>query len=352
MKKRQTSGKATAAVMAAVLLLTMSLGAPLAAAADWASVIMYHRFDEDNYPHTNIKIEQFKEHIAELTNGEYTVLPLNEIVDRLEKGEVLPDKTVAITIDDAYRSVFEIAWPLLRAAKLPFTVFVAPEGVDKAFPDYMTWDQLRILRDGGVHIGHHSYSHGHLPLMNAEQIQADIAKANGRFEAELGFVPAIFAYPYGEYGNDVKAVIRAAGFKAAFGQQSGVAYSGHDRFELPRFAMSENYGGIGRFRLAANALPLRVAEVTPSDNVLRRNPPNFGFTVTEDYGGLNGLSCFSSNQTGGAVPIEKIGSSRVEVRLASAFKPGQGRINCTLLGPDRRWRWFGSLFYIPSDGSN
>ncbi|MDF2367002.1 polysaccharide deacetylase family protein [Sneathiella sp.] len=344
---RQTR-KATTRILQAVLTAAAILGmSGLAQAADWASVIMYHRFGEDQYSSTNIRVEQFKEHIAELQNGQYTVLPLNEIVDRLEKGEELPDRTVALTIDDAYASVYDVAWPLLREAKLPFTVFVAVEGVDKQFADYMNWDQVRELRDAGVHIGHHTYSHTHLPLLSPEEIEADINLASERYEAELGFVPAIFAYPYGEYGNDVKAAIRKIGFKAAFGQQSGVSYSGHDRLELPRFAMSENYGGIGRFRLAANALPLRVTDVTPSDNVLKRNPPNFGFTIAEDYGGLNGLSCFSSNQTGGAVPIEKIGNARIEIRLASEFKPGRGRINCTLLGPDRRWRWFGSLFYIP-----
>jgi peptidoglycan/xylan/chitin deacetylase (PgdA/CDA1 family) len=319
----------------------------LALSADWASVIMYHRFGEEQYPATNIKIEQFKEHIQELKTGGYTVLPLNEIVDRLEQGQELPDRTVALTIDDAYRSIFDVAWPLLREAGFPFTVFIATEGVDKAFPDYMTWNQIRTLRDNGVHMGHHGNAHAHYPLLSIANVEKDIATASERFQAELGFVPAIFAYPYGEYGDDIKAVIRKNGFMAAFGQQSGVAYSGHDRLELPRFAMSENYGGIGRFRLAANALPLRVKDVTPSNNILSRNPPNFGFTITEDYGNLKTLSCFASSQTGGAVPIEKIGSSRIEVRLSTAFKSGRGRINCTLPGPDRRWRWFGSLFYIP-----
>ncbi len=337
-----------AACGAISLCLAMLHGADRAMAADWASVIMYHRFGEDKYAATNIRIDQFREHIEELKSGPYTVLPLNEIVDRLKSGQPLPDRTVALTMDDAYRSVYDVAWPMLREANLPFTVFVAVEGVDKQYPGMMTWDQLRELRDGGVHFGHHTYSHAHLPALSAAEIEADIKLANERYQEELGFVPAIFAYPYGEYGSEVKSVIRRLGFKAAFGQQSGVAYSGHDRLELPRFAMSENYGGIGRFRLAANALPLRVTDVTPSDNVLKRNPPPFGFTLTEDYGNLSGLSCFSSSQTGGAVPIEIIGNSRIEIRLSTAFKSGRGRINCTLLGPERRWRWFGSLFYIPN----
>lgn len=345
----QMTKKLRRIVMGAILIGSqIGLAAP-ALSADWASVIMYHRFGEDAHPRTNIRIDQFKEHIAELQSGKYTVLPLNEIVDRLEKNEDLPDRTVALTVDDAFLSVYEVAWPLLREANLPFTIFVATESIDKKFPDFMTWDQLRELRDAGVHIGHHTDSHAHLPTLSIADVQKDIDKASARFEAELGFVPAIFAYPYGEYGDDIKAVIRKTGFKAAFGQQSGVAYSGYDRYELPRFAMTENYGGIGRFRLAANALPLRVKDVTPSDNVLRKNPPNFGFTITENYGSLKNLSCFSSSQTGGAVPIERIGDSRIEVRLSTPFKAGRGRINCTLPGPERRWRWFGSMFYIPAD---
>lgn len=345
---RRTGKWAVALGVALVVGMSSVFGAAGARATDWASVIMYHRFGEDQYPSTNIRVDQFREHVEELKSGPYTVLPLNEIVDRLEKGEPLPDRTVALTMDDAYRSVYDVAWPILKEAGLPFTIFVAVEGVDRQLPGMMTWQQLRELSDAGVHIGHHTYSHAHLPEMSAEEIEADIRRANERYQAELGFVPSIFAYPYGEYGNMVKDVIRRLGFKAAFGQQSGVAYSGHDRLALPRFTMSENYGGIGRFRLAANALPLRVIDVTPSDNVLSRNPPIFGFTLAEDYGNLSGLSCFSSNQTGGAVPIEIIGDSRVEIRLASAFKSGRGRINCTLLGPDQRWRWFGTMFYIPN----
>ena len=49
-------------------------------ARDSASVIMYHRFGEDRYPSTNIRIPQFEEHLALLTNGNYTVLPLPEII--------------------------------------------------------------------------------------------------------------------------------------------------------------------------------------------------------------------------------------------------------------------------------
>ena len=94
------------------LMIGTSLAKPAAAQTteperDSATVIMYHRFGEGRYPSTNISMEQFEDHLALLTNGDYTVLPLPEIVDKLRSGQLLPDRTVAITIDDAYLSVYE-----------------------------------------------------------------------------------------------------------------------------------------------------------------------------------------------------------------------------------------------------
>ncbi|MBL4740532.1 MAG: polysaccharide deacetylase family protein [Sneathiella sp.] len=334
-------------VLTLFILGAVALTSFQAIAADWASVIMYHRFGESGYPHTNISIDQFQEHLSELKSGGYSVLPLGKIVAALESGETLPDRTVALTIDDAYLSVYKKAWPLLKEAGFPFTVFVSTDNLDQSAPDFVSWDQLREMSDGGVYIGHHSAGHGHLPRLTTEALKRDIRKASSRFEEKLGFIPALFAYPYGEYGSEIKKVVQEMGFKAAFGQQSGVAYSGFDPYAYPRFAMNENYGAIGRLRLAANALPLRVKDTMPTDNVLRRNPPAFGFSVAEKYSNLHQLSCYASNQSGGAVPIERIGETRVEVRLLKAFPTGRGRINCTLPGPEGRFRWFGSLYYIP-----
>jgi peptidoglycan/xylan/chitin deacetylase (PgdA/CDA1 family) len=310
-------------------------------AADWASVIMYHRFGEDRHPSTNISMDKFEIHLNELSSPKYSVLPLGEIVQRINKGEDLPERTIAISIDDAYLSVYEKAWPVLKAAGIPFTVFASTDHLDMNGGDYMNWRQLKEMVDGGgVFVGH-------LPTLSNEQVKAQIETANTKFTENLGFVPALFAYPYGEYGTDIKNIIKDAGFEAAFGQQSGVMFSGQDRFAYPRFPMSDNYGTIGRLRLAANAMPLRTKNVLPSDNILKINPPAFGFTLAEEYSNINQLSCYASNQSGGAVPIEMVGDNRVEIRLSKPYQPGRGRINCTLPGPDGRFRWFGSLFYIP-----
>jgi peptidoglycan/xylan/chitin deacetylase (PgdA/CDA1 family) len=332
------------AALAAILSLTATV--PAQAAGDSAVVFMYHRFGEGGIPSTNIRIEQFEAHLAEIATGKYTVLALPDVVAALRENKPLPDRAIALTIDDAFLSVYTEAWPRLKAAGIPFTLFVATDPVDQGLRGYMNWDQIRDLVRSGVTVGHHTASHLHMPSASRERNAADIAKASRRYREELGFTPDILAYPYGEYGEAVRKSAVEAGFIAAFGQHSGVAYSGHDLHSLPRFALNETYGTIGRFRLAANALPLRVADVAPQDNALGPNPPAFGFTVEAGIARLGQLACYASHLSQ-ATAIERLGQRRFEVRLEAPFPSGRGRINCTMPADGGRWRWYGVQFYVP-----
>ena len=330
-----------------LLGLATAATAQTAGPADNGAVIfMYHRFGEDAYPSTNIDLDRFVAHVAELASTKYRVLPLPEIIAAFESGAALPDRTLAITIDDAFHSVYTEAWPRLKKAGLPFTLFVATDPIDQRVSGYMTWDQLREMTVAGVTIGNHTGSHGHMPTRTPEQNAGDIAKAQRRLETELGVVPQLFAYPFGENGRAVIATAREAGFAAAFGQHSGVAHAGHARLTLPRFALSGGFDSLERLALAANALPLPTDDVTPADTMLGRNPPEMGFTVAEGIGGLGRLACYASHESGPA-RIERLGERRFEIRFSRPFGPGRGRVNCTLAAGKGRWRWFGLQFYIP-----
>ncbi|WP_282604684.1 polysaccharide deacetylase family protein [Pelagibius sp. Alg239-R121] len=317
------------------------------AADNGAVAVMYQRFGETGFPATNITLEQFEAHIAELTSGAYKVLPLADVVAALREGRSLPDRSVVLTIDDAYLSVYREAWPRLRAANLPFTVFVSTDVVDRSYPDFMSWEQLRELAvDPNVTIGLHGSKHGHMIEATADTNRAKIKQSGQRLRDKLGFAATLFAYPYGEYSTELVEVVREAGFEAAMGQQSGAIGRTEDLFTLPRFPLSELYGGPDRFRLTVNSLPLPVTDVTPGDLLLTSstNPPAYGFTVTSEVRSLNGLQCYTGNHE---VVVEQLGLDRVEVRIDSPLQPGRRRINCTLPGPDRRWRWLGKQFYIP-----
>ena len=102
-------------------------------------------------------------HIAELKAGGYTVWPLPRIVAALQAGQPLPDRTVGLSVDDAWMTVHRNAWPKLKAANLPFTLFVVTDETDRGGSEYMSWEQIREMAQSGlVTIG--SQGAGHLDV--------------------------------------------------------------------------------------------------------------------------------------------------------------------------------------------
>ena len=325
-----------------LILAGVILGAISAArAADHATILMYHRFGEDKYPSTNVRIAQFEEHLEILASGPYTVWPLEQIISHLQAGTPVPDRTVAITIDDAYLSVFEEAFPRLKERGFHATLFVATRPVDRNLRNYMDWDQLREWQAAGFGIGSQTQTHPHMHRLSTEANREELQVSNERFLAELGIRPTLFAYPYGEYNLEVIDLVKTAGFTAAFGQNSGVAHGYDGFFELPRFAMNEQYGSRERLELAINGLPLKVSEIVPADVVLDANPPLYGFTLAPDMDQERQLRCFNSKY--GKLDVAIIGR-RAEIRMPGPLVGKRARVNCTMPGPNNRWRWFGRQF--------
>lgn len=351
MLPRRAAVRIAALLWAGFALATGGAATVPAAHADGAApgmsavVFAYNRFGEDQSPNSSIRLDQFEAHIEELQDGDYTVLPLPDILEAVRTGNPLPGRAVAITIDDATRQVYREAWPRLRAAGLPVTLFVATDPLDRGAPTHMSWAEVRQMANAGVTIGLVGATTMSLLGRGLNEASADIRRAADRVEAELGRRPTLLAWPQGEYSAALQDLAGTLGFTAAVGLQSGVVHAAADDKALPRFMMNEAYGGIDRFRLAANALPLPVADLTPEEPLLTVNPPPMGFTVVGEVGDLGRLACFAAGQ--GRMKLERIGDHRIEVRIADPFPPGRTRVNCTLPVPDGRWRWFGVQFVVP-----
>ena len=304
-----------------------------------AVVLMYHRFGEEKYPSTNTTIAQLDAHIAYLQQNKFNVVPLAEVVAALQGEKLLPGKTIAITIDDAYKSVFDEAWPRFKKAGFPVTIFVATEAVDQNYTDIMSWDQLRALKAAGVALEGHSHAHPHAPALSAQAVAQDMDTMKARFKAELGVTPRLYAHPYGEAGLEDLEIVRDAGFIAAFGQNSGPVYPEANPFLLPRFALNETYGAQDRFELVVNTKPLRAINLKPEDPVLRATPGTISFTIQDAPGDLSGLSCFGPR---GERLKTVVKDADVSITLP-AFPKGRARVNCTLKLKGQ-WYWFGQEF--------
>lgn len=339
---------------AAVLLMS-----PLSAAASGESeydtksavIFSYFMIGHDDSPSSSVTTEQFMAQIDELATGGYSIKPLSEIVTAFAAGKPLPPKTVALTFDGADQSVIDIALPELNRHDMPFTVFIPADKIGSG--TYMGWSDLRTLkRNPLASFGIHPSSYGRLAGSPAGEIRRQINSSITALRDHLGIEPQFFAYPFGEYDAAYEKTVRDMGIKAAFGQQSGAAYAGHDLFALPRFTQTERYGDLERFEMTANALPLPALDLSPADPSLKTASPAIGFTVPDSLAkSLKSLSCFSSSRE---KPALEIMNTRVEIRMETPFTEERPRINCTMPvaatdGGEARWRWFGTLYTIPSE---
>ncbi len=311
-----------------------------------------HHIGEDQYPNSNLKVEQFEAHIKELKSDEYKVLSVINIVESLKAGEKLPHHTVGITLDGGYRSTLENAIPLLLKAKLPFTLFIAPERIDRGSDYYMNWGEIRKLaKNNLVSIGALPFSYSHIIDLSKDEQQKSWGRSLARFKEELKLTPLVFSWPYGEYTQDTKDIIKEYPFIAGFAQHSGVVFGGSDIFALPRFSMTEEYGDIDRFRLAAHSYPLPITDIKPMDMILDKKDKMISFSLPTPLKNQESLACFIS----GIGKVELLHSKKIEnsIKLDYSVLDKRIRMNCTLpvLSADesnqlnkRYWRWYGRLF--------
>jgi len=334
-----------------VLLIFLPMGQCLAANQN-AVVFMYHHFGEPDLPTTNVRLDQFEQHLALLEQDNYQVWPLEKIIEYIRHHQPLPDKTIAITVDDAYRSVYTQAYPRLKARGWPFTVFVSTDVIDQSLPAYMSWQQMKEMQQHNVTFANHSASHDFLIKMRddetsqdwSKRVTNDIKYAQRRIEKELGHAPMLFAYPYGEYNEALANIVTNLGY-IGFGQQSGAIGPYSDLHILPRYPMSESFADIGEFKTKAASLALPVTDVHPWDPELHEDlRPSMEIGLKASDARLDQLACYVSSQ--GRVEVEWIDKDkRFTLRAKQALPVGRSRYNCTAPSAQTgRYYWFSHLW--------
>ena len=310
------------------------------------SVFMYHRFGDDRYPSTNIKLNQFELHIREIIENDYNIISIDEVIHNLENNLPFEDRSIAFSVDDAHESFFLNGWPIFKKNKIPVTLFVSTSMVDDNISDYMTWNQIKeFIRDGGE-IGQHTANHDHMPTIDKVEILKDIKESHQRFIDELGFVPKAFAFPYGEASIEVIEILKEMNIKNAFGQHSGVVSNQSDFYYLPRFSINENFGSLDRFIFAANSKALNISDFVPNDMYLDTNNHNKIEFNIPDYINYKNINCYANfNKEWIEINLIETNKNRIQFDLIRDFDHGRRRFNCTTKFNDE-WYWFGYQFLV------
>ncbi len=306
---------------------------------------MYHRFNEEKYPSTNIQNDIFLQHLEEINNLGIEFISFKKFESLMESR--IDNTYLLLTIDDAFESFYLNAWPILKNKKIPFILFVSTREVGKN--GYMTWEQIRELKSNNfVEIGNHSHSHEYLIDWENNKVRSDLEKSIKIFNKELEYSPIIFSYPFGEYSNDLKKIVADLNFKFAFGQHSGVIDVTKNFLELPRFPINEKYGELKRFKSILNTLPFPYEKITPENRYLTKNnnPPEVKIKFYENLINIKNINCYSNEgNVWNKSNIEFESDNQLNILLRDKFKSERGRINCSLQ-EEGGWRWLGIQYVI------
>jgi poly-beta-1,6-N-acetyl-D-glucosamine N-deacetylase len=308
--------------------------------------LMYHRFEENKYPSTNIKIHDFKKQLQIIKKNKIKFINPKNFEEELRNNK--KQRKILLTIDDGFLSFYQNAWPILKKNKIPFILFVSTREVGSF--NYMNWEQIKeINKEEFVEIGNHSHTHEYLIDENNLTIKADIQKSIEIFKKKLGKNSVFFSYPFGEYSINFKNIIKSLGFKYAFGQHSGVIDDTKNFYELPRFPINEKYGELERFSSIIKTLPFKFKNISPEEKYLffSKNPPEVKINFYENIKNLKSITCYSNEANKWRKSeIAFISNNTLQIFIREKFIGERGRINCSLRDPSGFWRWLGIQFVI------
>lgn len=334
----------------AVIFCLVATSNTILAAENSAVVLMYHHIGETQHPSTNIRLEQFEQHLQFLEQNGFQVLPLDKVLKAIKNNKPLAEKSVIITMDDAYRSVYSEAYPRLKQRDWPFTVFVSSDYIDKGYSNYMSWQQMREMEQHGASFGNHSRSHDYLirhlgnetPAAWQQRIIDDISYAQQRLQQELIKPIDVIAYPYGEYNLSIANITHDLGL-IGMGQHSGAIGPASDFRFLPRFPMNENFGEMDGFKNKTMSLPMPLLETPQTNPVTSEARPTLKVKLKQ---ALTQLTCYASGQE--KIQVQWLDEKTFTVQAINDLLDGRSRYNCTAPSTDpERYYWFSQLWIRP-----
>ncbi|MBR9870156.1 MAG: polysaccharide deacetylase family protein [Gammaproteobacteria bacterium] len=303
-------------------------------------VLQYHHVADSTPPATSTSRSLFEAQLQMISDLGLKVVPLGPATRQALAGDAPATNQVAITFDDAYESVYNVAAPILDQQKMPYTIFVNTNAVGGQ--GYMDWAELkRLSSKDWVTIANHSADHGHLARRPGEA-EADWHKRANRslddaqriLEKQLGTTERLFAYPYGEYDESLEQKLSERGW-LGFGQQSGAIGRQSHGTRLPRFPMANAYGQLGSLKdkLLSKAFPVDASRLP--DGVVSNNPPSLTLKLEAPLSASR-LTCFASGL--GRIDFNVSGDT-VTVQAPKALNARRFRYNCTHPAGNGSYYW-------------
>jgi peptidoglycan/xylan/chitin deacetylase (PgdA/CDA1 family) len=276
-------------------------------------VFGYHRLEKKvRRPDTEITPEAFEAQMKELQDHKIAVIGMQDFLAWKRGEKAIPSRAAIITIDDGYKSAYEVAWPILKKYGYPFTLFIYTEGVKGGKfggGEAMSWEQLAEMRDAGIDIQAHSATHQDLrkpydkvtkrrlnPEEYAQWLDAEVGGSKATLEQKLGIRVNCFAVPFGYYNDRVKEAAKKAGFEALFTVYGQKLTHGSPNDSLGRYMIEANkpkvfadaitFGGTsGAASVAVEEIPTSSINPVPADGSTATSKP----LIKANLGAVGGI---------------------------------------------------------------
>lgn len=309
------------------------------------SAFIYHRFGESRYAATNIDTDVFEKQLIWLKEQRLSTISVSELEKALATGNKL--EGVMITIDDAYSSFYQNAFPLIKKYQIKASLFVNTEQVGQK--GYMSWSQIKEVMEAGIEIGNHTHTHLQLLSLPKSERQKkwkeELQTSQTAFQQHVGFVPKYFAYPYGEYDDQYITYLKEAGFSLAFAQHSGGISLATNIFALPRFPMGAGFATLQGFQGKARMKGFDLHEVSQVVYSYDHGAkPVLQWIIREKGIRTNELQVFVDGQK-----VEySLEHDKITVNLKN--RPlSKRRTILTITAPNKngKWHWYSKLLLVP-----
>lgn len=210
-------------------------------------ILSYYRLSKNKPSKIAITQDDFKAQMKYLKDNGYHVITLDQLLGFLDYQEQIPEKSVAITFDDGWVSIYDIAFPILKEYGFPATIFIYTDfiGGGKA----MSWKQIKELSEAGFDIQCQTKSHRDLAVLKKKEsfkeyfnsIEMEISYPKKLIKKKLNKECNCLAYPYGKTNNLVIAMLKKHGYRAAFTVDNKSNPFFIDKYNINRSAIYGKY---------------------------------------------------------------------------------------------------------------
>jgi peptidoglycan/xylan/chitin deacetylase (PgdA/CDA1 family) len=201
-------------------------------------IIMYHNVEPlVTFQPDTVSPANFKQQMEYLYHNGYQVIGLDALVAGIKAGKRFARKSVVLTFDDGYANNYTYAFPILRAYQFPAIIFISPDFIETK--KFLNWQQIHEMQAAGICYGSHGKSQAYLPGLDPQKLTDEIVRSKEILENKLKEPIRHFCYPVGGFTENIKKMIREAGYESALTTNRGSDRYNRDIFELKRIRFSD-----------------------------------------------------------------------------------------------------------------